>query len=137
MAEPTGDPFGPTGMPTGGERISWDEALARLEDFLLSYPEDRALPGLTTLLRRARVPADFVRSDERALKVLHDAIVDRPFGTMDAVARARMEIELLTLEVEVLTDRLRDPAAGPAEVERACERLAAVRRELARIRQRL
>lgn len=124
----------PDGANDGVTDISWDEALARLEDFLLSYPHDRALPGLRTLLREACVPEEFLRVDERALKVLHDAVVDRPFGSADAVQRARMEVEFLTLEVEVLTDRLRDPATSQAEAERASERLAAVRRELARLR---
>lgn len=128
-------PTDPTGrVPPDRAGMSWDEALTRLEDFLLSYPQDRALPGLETLLARARVPEDFLRNDERALKVLHEAVVGRPLGSVDAVARARVEIELLTLEVELLTDRLRDPATSPARAARASERLEVVRDDLARIR---
>lgn len=117
--------------PTAG---AWDAALARLEDYLAAYPADRALPDLDTLLRDAGVPEEFLRQDERALKVLHEAVLSRPLSSHDAVARVRTEVELLTLEVEVLTERLRDPATGDAEVAQARTRLEEVRRRLEEIR---
>lgn len=114
-----------------------DDALVRLEDHLLSLPYDRALPALDAILRAADVPPSVLRDDERARKVLHEAIVARPFGDEDTVARVGTEFELLTLEVEVLVQRLRDPASDPAEVARIDRRLAEVRARLDEVRRRL
>lgn len=113
---------------------SWDVALARLEDYLLAYPYDRSLPDLDTILAEAEVTRDFIESDDRALKVLHEAIVARPLSSADAVARVRTEIELLTLEVRVLTERLRHPRTTDEEAATASARLARVRRKLNEIR---
>lgn len=112
---------------------SMDDSLARLEDVLLSLPYDRALPSLTTILRMAGVDADILRLDDRAAKVLHEAIVARPLSARDDVAGLRTEVELLTLEVGVLTEQLADPRTADDQVERAEARLAVVRQRLREI----
>lgn len=114
-----------------------DEALNRLEDVLLRYPFDRALPDLATILRDAGVGEDLLRTDDRATKLLHEAIVARPLSSLDAVAQLRTEVELLTLEVQVLSDRLVDPATPEAELARASARLTVIRERLAELRARL
>lgn len=114
-----------------------DEALSRLEDVLLQYPFDRALPDLATILHDAGVGEDLLRQDDRATKLLHEAIVARPLSSIDAVAQLRTEVELLTLEVQVLTDRLADPRTSASELARASSRLATIRRRLAELRSRL
>ncbi|MFA9445980.1 hypothetical protein [Egicoccus sp. AB-alg6-2] len=111
-----------------------DDALVRLEDVLLALPYDRALPDLDELLRRADVHHDVLRRDERARKLLHEAIVARPLATLDVVQRVRTEVELLTLEVEVLTDRFARPELDPAVLHHATERLREVRRRLDELR---
>lgn len=113
---------------------SWDEALERLERYLASYPEERALPGLDSLVRQAGVTEDFLRNDERALKVLREALVDRPLGDADAVAQVRTRVELLTLEVEALAECLETAPADSLRARRLSERLEAVRRGLAEVR---
>jgi hypothetical protein len=117
---------------TGG--LDLDAALVRFEDLLLALPYDRALPDLDALLVDAGFPFDALRRDERALKLLHEAIVARPLGTLDAVQRVRTEVGLLTLEVELLADRLADPASAHEVVARASARLAQVRARLDEIR---
>lgn len=113
---------------------SLDEQLARLEDVLLAYPYDRALPDLATILDEAGVGRDLLRHDERAAKVLHEAILARPLASVDVVARRRTEVELFTLEVDVLTDRLEDPSTAEADAARISARLATIRRRLAELR---
>jgi hypothetical protein len=120
---------------SGGQDL--DAALVRLEDLLLTLSFDRALPDLEELLAAAEVPPDVLRRDERALKLLHEALVARPFGSLDAVQRVRTEVGLLTLEVELLTDRLADPAASADTVAGAEARLDEVRRRLTEIREEL
>ena len=112
---------------------SWDEALDRLETFVERYPQSRALPGLTGIAERAEVPIEFLREDERAHKVLFEALAGRPLSTLEAVRQAQTEVELLMLEVEVLSERLRT-TADSAEARRVAERLAAVRRRVGEIR---
>ena len=111
-----------------------DRALARLEDVLLAVPFDRALPDLELLLDRAGVPREVLRRDERILKVLHEASVARPFGQVDDVQRTRAEVELCTLEVEVLTQRLEEHAGDPGALAAVHARLDAVRSRLDEIR---
>lgn len=111
-----------------------DAALCRLEDVILTLPVDRALPDLERLLAAAAVPPELLRRDERVLKVLHEAVLARPFGDLEAIGHARTEVELFTLEVEVLTDRLDDDQASADDVRRAAARLAEVRRRLEEIR---
>jgi hypothetical protein len=114
--------------------IDLDTALSRLEDVLLALPLDRALPDLEQLLAAADVPLELLRRDERVLKVLHEAVLARPFADADDVASVRTEVELLTLEVEVLGDRLGDDTTGDDEVARAVARLREVRTRLAELR---
>jgi hypothetical protein len=72
---------GAEGLGAPGDRVEdLDVAVARLEDVLLSLPYDRALPDLASLLASAGVGAELLRRDERALKVLHEAIVARPYA---------------------------------------------------------
>lgn len=114
--------------------VDLDAALCRLEDVLLALPVDRALPDLDELLAAAAIPPALLRRDERVLKVLHEAVLARPFGDLAALGHARTEVELFTLEVEVLTDRLDDDEASAEDVRRAAARLAEVRRRLEEIR---
>ena len=113
-----------------------DLALARLEDVLLGAPFDRALPDLHDLLEAADVPVQLLQQDDRVLKLLHEAVVARPFGELEAVRAARTEVELLTLEVEVLTARLLEAPDGSsfdqvtARLHEVRARLEAIRREL-------
>jgi hypothetical protein len=95
-----------------------DEALGRLEDVLLGLPFDRAVPDLAALLAAAGVD-EAVLHDERVLKLLHEALVARPFGSFDAVQHVRTEVELLTLETELLTDRLAAPATDAGSSTRS------------------
>jgi hypothetical protein len=129
-----GDP-GPVEPDRHG--IDQDLALARLEDVLQSLPFERALPDLHVILERAGMPEELLRRDERVLKVLHEAILARPLATLDDVTRARTEVELLTLEVELLTDRLADPDADEQAVAQTASRLDEVRLHLERIRDQL
>jgi hypothetical protein len=122
------------GHQDGSEPSSWDEALQRLEDFILAYPPGRALPHVDEIAARANLPKGFLRGDERAHKVLLEAVAARPLSSREQVAQVRTEVELLTLEVQVLTDRLDDPSTPEGERRRAAERLAAVRSRLEEIR---
>lgn len=114
-----------------------DVAVARLEDVLLALPYDRALPDLADILAAAGISEADLRFDDRALKILHEAVVARPLASIDQVATIRTEVELLTLEVRVLTERLEDPATSRPEAERASRRLELVREELDRVRRQL
>lgn len=120
----------------GGASFGPDEALARLEDVLLGLPFDRAVPDLAALIAAAGVDEEIL-DDERALKLLHEALVARPFGSLDGVQRVRSEVELLMLETELLTDRLADTATDADEVTRARTRLAEIRDRLAELRDQL
>lgn len=113
---------------------SWDEALGRLEDYLAAYPRHRALPDLSTLLEEADIPEEFLREDDRAHKVLLEAIGARPLSSLDRVSRLTTEVELLTLEVEVLAARLERPDLTEEEAREAAERLAHARQRLDEIR---
>lgn len=123
-----------TPSPGPDQPGAWDDALCRLEDVLLAAPYDRALPDLDVLLEQARVTPAFVHQDERALKLISEAMLARPFADHEDVRQSRAHVEMMTLEVEVLTHRLRDPAT-PAEVaERATIRLRELAHQLARLR---
>lgn len=126
-----------TGEVHGGPSwSSWDEALQRLEEFVDDYPVDRALPNLRTIVERAALPPEFIREDDRAHKVLHEAMSARPLSRIEQVAQLRTEVELLTLEVQVIIDRLGTDL--DAEEERnAAHRLGAVRARLSQIRRRI
>lgn len=112
----------------------WDDALCRLEDVLLAAPFDRALPDLEVLLERASVPLAFVQQDERASKLIREAMLARPFAEREQVRRSRAHVEMMTLEVEVLAHRLRDPATPPDVARRATRRLRELAGELDRLR---
>lgn len=114
-----------------------DVALGRLEDVLLALPYDRALPDLADILTGAGITAAHLRRDDRTLKVLHEAMLARPLATSDEIATVRTQVELLTLEVGVLTEQLADPTTPAGDVERASERLLTVRQQLDRIRRQL
>ena len=113
---------------------SWDAGLARLEDVLLAAPLDRALPDLDDLLEQAKVPLSLVQHDERALKLINEALLARPFATRDEVARTRQHLEMMALEVEVLTERLADPDTDAATRAQSLARLDEVRRQLSEVR---
>ena len=110
--------------------LDLDAAVSRFEDVLLALPFDRALPDITVLLERAGLPPQVLRRDERVLKVLHEAVLARPFADVDDVIATRAEVELLTLEVEILTDRLASPDTPPGDLEAAVARLRTVRTRL-------
>lgn len=117
----------------GVETPSWDEALERLEDFVNSYPLDRALPDLAGIVARARVPRRFLREDERARKVLLEAIAARPLSTLEQVGRVRTEVELLILEVEMLAERLASTELTREQTREVATRLDEVRARLTEI----
>lgn len=116
--------------------MNWDElhaAASRLEEHLAELPYDRALPDLGTILDDAQVPLALLQQDERARKVLHEAILARPLSSHEAVEQRRTEVELLTLEVSVLRGRIRQ-ADDPAAAADAVERLAWIRDRLEELR---
>lgn len=127
-------PAGPNGWDAPEDE---DAALARLEDVLLALPEDRALPDLEMLLSQAKYPPELLRRDDRALKLINEAVLARPFATEQDTAATRSHLELMLLEVEVLTARLRDPGADVESVASARTRLQVIRDELDRIRDQL
>ena len=114
--------------------VDADAARVRLEDLLLSLPYDRALPDLPDLLDRAGVPDDLLHRDDRILKVLHEAVLARPLSQVAEAQLVRSEVELLTLEVEVLTDRLMAEDTHPVDLAAATGRLAEVTARLEEIR---
>lgn len=117
--------------------MDWDQqdaAVSRLEEHLAGLPYDRALPALATILADAGVPMEVVQGDERARKVLHEAILARPLASHEAVEQRRVEVELLTIEVGVLTATLEQPDADPADLDNARGRLAAIRERLVSLR---
>ena len=123
----------------GHEDEEWDgrdAAVARLEDHVHGLPYDRALPALADLLDGAGVDVELLRTDERARKVVHEAILARPLADVDVVAARTAEVELLVLEVSVLTEELRAGRGAGATEERR-ERAAAATSRLTAIRQRL
>lgn len=127
----------PSPVPGSEDPGAWDDALCRLEDVLLAAPFDRALPDLEVLLDRARVSRGYVRQDERALKLLGEAMLARPLGHVDDVRRSRTHVEMMALEVEVLTHRLRDPDTAADVAHRAQDRLAELAEQVARLRDEL
>lgn len=125
----------------GFDWTAHDEAVSRLEDHILKLPYDRALPPVPTLLTDAGVPRSLLRTDERARKIVREAILARPLSDADDVAARSAEIELLVLEVGVLADELRaarKPDADEVATARgaaAASRLLAIRSRLRELRQ--
>jgi hypothetical protein len=126
--------------PGDGATPRWvrhDEAFTRLEDVLASLPLDRAVPDVEEVLARADADAELLHRDERARKLLHEALLARPFGSLESVQRVRTEVELLTLEVEVLTERLADRELAGHDLTRTTDRLREVRARLDELRDQL
>ncbi len=121
----------------GAATPSWDEALERLEDFVSSYPLDRALPDLVGIAARAGVTRRFLCEDERARKVLLEAIAARPLSSLEQVGRVRTEVELLILEVQMLAERLASSGLTREQTRQVATRLDDVRGRLAQIRTQL
>lgn len=114
--------------------LEHDRALARFEDYLASLPLGRALPDVATLAHAAGIDPDLVRRDDRARKLLDEAVLSRPYADPDAVSDARTEVELLTLEVAMLTEQLADLEPEVVAARRARRRLREVRARLDGIR---
>lgn len=106
---------------------SWDEAVARLEEVLAAHSFDRPLPPVEQLLAEARMDPAVLADDERALKILSEAVLARPLSTVEAVQAVRTEVEFLAVEVGMIQERL----AGEALSDEA---LADTRRRLDEIR---
>jgi hypothetical protein len=117
-----------------GGAEDWDEALTRLEEFLLAYPAGRALPDPETIATAAALPPGFLVDDDRARKVLLDAVAHRPLGTFESVSEIQTEVELLTLEVRAITGRLASGRLSDRELDDHRRRLARVRSRLEQIR---
>lgn len=117
------------GGGAGHEVPAWvhrERALTRLQDVLDRLPSSRALPALDQLLHLAGVTPE-VLEDERARKLLSEAIAHRPLAAVEEVRVLRTEVELLTVEVAVLGERLADPALAAADRHELTGRLADVR----------
>ena len=129
------DPHHDAPLPPGEDRPgAWDDALCRLEDVLLAAPFDRALPDLDELLARAGVTRAFLHADDRALKLVHEAVLARPFADADEVHRSRTHVEMMMLEVEVLTARLASPDTSTEVAAEASDRLEELAEQLRRVR---
>lgn len=61
-------------------------------------------------------------------------VLARPFAEPAQVRRSRAHVEMMALEVEVLTQRLQDPQTPPELAERAVIRLDELAGQLARVR---
>lgn len=112
-------------MPADG--ASWDEAVSRLEEVLARHPFDRALPPIEQLLDEARIDRDVLAGDERAQKILDEAVRARPLSTLEAIAEVRTQVEVLSVEVGMLHRQLAGEALTDEELEDAGRRLAAIR----------
>lgn len=103
-----------------------DRAVGRLQELLDHLPRSRALPDLDDLLARADTDRSLL-SDERARKLLDDALRDRPLSSLEEVRVLRTEVELLTVEVSVLEERLAETAMSTPERAALLARLSRVR----------
>ncbi len=120
---------------TGGELPAWvrsERALQRLQDVLERVPADRALPDLEHLLALADAQPELL-DDERARKLLAEAIAHRPLSAVEEVRVVRTEVELLTVEVGVLAERLCDPGLAVDDRRELVERLARIRARLTQL----
>lgn len=116
--------------PDDGHDVDVDAAIARFEDVLFGLPLDRVLPDIDELLSRAKLPRTLLASDDRALKLLHEAVIARPWATPDQRDQVRSQVALLELEVEVLVERLDDDAVEPDVVRATSGRIRAIRDQL-------
>ena len=103
-------------MPGGGvpDWVVADRAVSRLQELLEQLPRTRALPDLDALLAQAGADRSLL-ADERARKLLDEALRDRPLSSLEEVRVLRTEVELLTVEVGVLEERLTDPSLATAD----------------------
>lgn len=109
---------------------SWDEAVARLEEVLAAHSFDRALPPLEELLAEADMDPAILADDERALKILSEAVLARPLSTLEAVQGVRTEVEFLAVEVGMIQERLTAEALSGRDLAAARARLDEIRRTL-------
>lgn len=109
---------------------SWDEAVARLEEVLAAHSFDRALPPLEELLAEADMDPAILASDERALKILSEAVLARPLSTLEAVQAVRTEVEFLAVEVGMIQQRLTDEAMSEEELAKSRRRLDEIRNQI-------
>lgn len=112
-----------------GEVPRWvavDRAVARLQEVLERRSQTRALPDLDELLAAAGADRSLLE-DERARKLLQEAIRQRPLSSLEEVRILRTEVELLTVEVAVLQERLHDTTIDAAQRQELLARLHRVR----------
>ena len=103
-----------------------DRAVSRLQEVLEQLPRTRALPDLDALLAQAGADR-WLLTDERARKLIDEALRDRPLSSLEEVRVLRTEVELLTVEVGVLEDRLTDPDLATADRAALQARLRRIR----------
>jgi hypothetical protein len=103
-----------------------DRAVSRLQELLELLPRSRALPDLDVLLAQAGADRSLL-ADERARKLLDEALIYRPLSSLEEVRVLRTEVELLTVEVGVLEERLADPTLSTADRQALRMRLRRVR----------
>lgn len=104
-----------------------DRAVTRLQEVLEQQSPQRALPDLDQLLAAAGADRSLLE-DERACKLLQEAVRQRPLSSVEEVRVLRTEVELLTVEVAVLQERLTDTAIEGVQRQELLARLARVRR---------
>lgn len=112
-----------------GEVPRWvliDRAVTRLQEVLEQQAPQRALPDLDQLLAAAGADRSLLE-DERACKLLQEAVRQRPLSSLDEVRVLRTEVELLTVEVGVLQERLSDTAIDGDQRQELLAQLARVR----------
>jgi len=103
-----------------------DRAVSRLQELLEQLPRTRALPDLDALLAQAGADRSLL-ADERARKLLDEALRDRPLSSLEEVRVLRTEVELLTVEVGVLEERLAETNLSTADRQALQARLRRVR----------
>lgn len=113
-----------------------DEDLQRLEAVLGEFPDHRALPDVEELLASAGLGLE-VLEDERARKLVMDALSTRPHGHLEGVRAVSTEVELLVLEVRELTAALRSGTLDRAGLDRIDDRLAWARQRLSELQDEL
>ena len=103
-----------------------DRAVGRLQELLDRLPRGRALPDLDGLLEQAGADRSLL-ADERARKLIDEALRDRPLSSLEELRVLRTEVELLTVEVAVLEERLAETAVSAPERDALLARLGRVR----------
>jgi hypothetical protein len=103
-----------TPEPQAPDWVRTERAVGRLQELLEQLPRTRALPDLDALLTQAGSDRSLL-ADERARKLIEEALRDRPLSSLEEVRVLRTEVELLTVEVGVLEERLSDPQLAGAD----------------------